>query len=397
MRKILALILFFTSVFCHGQHLFPYRKADKWGFCDNTKKIVITPKYQSADGFSLCNIATVKLNNKYGFINKAGKEITEIKYTKWSFFWYRHTYVWLDNKVGVIDTMGKEIIPIIYDDVCFSEKVFCLKQNDLWSVFDFNGRKICEQSFKMVNPYSYQFIGVNLNDKWGFVDSTGEMKIGLKYEEIEGFTEQGLCGVKLNNKWGYINYKGEFIIQPVYDEINVFQKEGAWVKQNSKWGLINESGETVIPFEYDDVNYFKENLASVKKNGKYGFINKSGGTVIPFTYHLAFEFREGLAEVCFSNDSCGYINQEGNTIIPFQYSLNFGGEFNEGLAEIIVADKCGFIDKKGKTIIPPIYSSPYDYNSFNNGVGMLLIPNNDSSRDASKFYFDKHGTLFYED
>lgn len=124
-RTYIFTILFVgLSSFTYGQDLFPYRQGEKWGFCDSTKKIVISPKYQSAEIFSRCNIATVQLNDKYGFINKAGKEITEIKYDRWGFFWYNHTYVWLNNKVGVIDTNGKEIIPIAYDDISFTNRSF---------------------------------------------------------------------------------------------------------------------------------------------------------------------------------------------------------------------------------------------------------------------------------
>jgi len=400
-HRTYILTLLFTGLasLTFGQDLFPYRQGILWGFCDSTKKIAITPKYQSADIFSRCNIATVKLNDKYGFINKEGKEITEIKYDRWSFFWYSHTYVWLNNKVGVIDTNGNVIIPIIYDNISFTNKIIGVKQNEKWGFYTFNGEEIREPTYQEIKIRSYHLTAVKLNDNWGFIDSTGKMKVKPKFEDVKGFSKQGLCAVKQKDKWGFINFKGKIKIKPIYEDVNGFQEQGCWVKQNSKWGLINKKGEIIIPFDYDEVSYFKEDLAFVQKNNKYGFIDKNGKTIIPFNFYQAFEFREGLAEVCYSEDSCGYINKDGIVVIPFQYRVNFGGEFNEGLAEVRIGDKYGFINSKGVVIVPVNYDSPYDYNSFDDGVGMLLIPKNDNMTDFNnrKFYFNKNGTLFFDD
>ncbi len=398
---ILTLILvgYISSAF--GQDLFPYRQGTKWGFCDSTKKLVITPKYQSADIFSNCNISTIKLNDKYGFINKAGKEITSIKFDRWTFFWHCKTYVWLNNKVGVIDTNGKVIIPIIYDDISFTIGTIGVKQKDKWGLYNFKGKLIKKPTFQEVKTQSYVLTGIKLNDKWGFIDSNGRIKIKPIYDEIKGFSKEGFSAVRVKEKWGFVNLKGQLVIPTIYDEVNVFQEQGVWVKNSSKWGLLNSKGDIIIPFEFDEISYFKEGLSYVKKGDKYGFIDNIGKIIIPFKFYHAFEFSEGLAEVCYSEDSCGYINKQGSTVIPFQYTINFGGEFNDGLAEIKLGDNCGFIDKTGKTIVSPIYISPYDYNSFDNGVGMLLLPNeaaNDKSKyEKFKFYFDRHGTLFYED
>ena len=60
-------------------HLIPYRIKDKWGFCTPDKRIVIECIYDSVLRFS-SGVAKVKLNEKYGLINKQGKEIVSCKY-----------------------------------------------------------------------------------------------------------------------------------------------------------------------------------------------------------------------------------------------------------------------------------------------------------------------------
>src|SRR5947209_576914 len=40
------------SVVVNTARLIPYRKGDKWGFCDGRKQIVIEPKYDEVSPFS---------------------------------------------------------------------------------------------------------------------------------------------------------------------------------------------------------------------------------------------------------------------------------------------------------------------------------------------------------
>jgi len=80
MKKIVFLInmmgLLRTS-YQQNQELIPYRKGDKWGFCTPDKKTVITPKYDGAWTFSE-GFARVKLNGKWGFIDKTVKVIVPL-------------------------------------------------------------------------------------------------------------------------------------------------------------------------------------------------------------------------------------------------------------------------------------------------------------------------------
>ncbi|ECC1273812.1 WG repeat-containing protein, partial [Campylobacter coli] len=51
----------------------------RWGFIDRSGKFVIKPKFDSIWDFSE-GLAKVKLNGKYGFIDKSGKIVIEPKF-----------------------------------------------------------------------------------------------------------------------------------------------------------------------------------------------------------------------------------------------------------------------------------------------------------------------------
>ncbi|HLU51729.1 MAG TPA: WG repeat-containing protein, partial [Flavobacteriaceae bacterium] len=102
--------------------------------------------------------------------------------------------------------------------------------------------------------------------------------------------ENGLAPVFINEKWGYVNTSGEMTIPATYNDAEVFSKDGlAPVKIGKDWGFINAKGELVIPAQYQitvgggfgifqsaDSKGFIDGLARVKKEKVWGYIKKDG-------------------------------------------------------------------------------------------------------------------------
>ena len=106
------LIILFSNI-CFAQYdttpeLIPYRKSTKWGYCNQSKEIIIPCKYDVATPFSE-GLAAVVLNNKYGFIDKEGKDVIPLKYDLISSsFSEGLVSVMLKGKWGFIDKNGTE-------------------------------------------------------------------------------------------------------------------------------------------------------------------------------------------------------------------------------------------------------------------------------------------------
>ena len=58
--------------------------------------------------------------------------------------------------------------------------------------------------------FSEGLASVELNNKWGFIDTTGKIVIPFVYESFSNFVK-GLALVTINNKSFYINKKGECV------------------------------------------------------------------------------------------------------------------------------------------------------------------------------------------
>ena len=131
------------------------------------------------------------------------------------------------------------------------------------------------------SPKTYKvIIAVNTPHGVGyFADSEGNKLFNKQFEEVCEFSE-GLARVKQNEKWGFINTQGEVVIPCIYDNAWRFFEGLAAVEQNDKWGFINTKGEVVIPCIYDFAWAFSEGLAEVKQNGKGSIINKEGKVIV---------------------------------------------------------------------------------------------------------------------
>ena len=301
---------------------------------DSLRTVVIPAKYDYAENFSE-GMACVKLNGKYGFINKLGQEIIPLKYDFVAGeFNEGMAGVELNGKYVYVNKLGQEIVPPKYD-----------------FVWEFNeGMAIVE-----------------LNGKHGYVNKLGQEIVPLKYDDVRNFKE-GMAWVQLNEKWGYINKLGEEIVPLKYDNAGYFNEGMAWVQLNEKWGYINKLGEEIVPLKYDYAENFSEGMACVKLNGKYGFVNKLGQEIVPLKYDfVAWEFNEGMAGVKL-NGKWGYINQQGEEIVPPKYTDTYS--FNEGLAGVVLNRKRGYINQQGEEIVPPKYTDAY---SFNEGMARVKL------------------------
>ena len=331
-----------------------------------TGDVVMPFKYDEAYNFSE-GLAPVKLNGKYGFIDKSGKEVVPIKYDNVWDFTEGLAGVKLKGKWGFIDKSGKEVVPPKYVDVdYFHEGLAKVGLKGKWGFVDKSGKEVVPLKYENVWEFREGLASVELNGKQGFVDKSGKEVVPLKYDYVEYFSE-GLASVELNGKQGFVDKSGKEVVPLKYDWVKFFSEGLARVELNDKWGFIDKSGTEVVPLKYDGVGFFSEGLARVELNDKWGFINKSGKEVVPLKYDWVGFFSEGLATVEL-NGKGGYINKSGKEVVPIKYDEVW--DFTEGLAGVELKGKWGFIDKSGKEVVPLKYE---DVTGFKEGLAAVKL------------------------
>lgn len=349
--KALVVIVICNNFYCQAQSvpgknnfenrinltLKPYRKGDKWGFSDSTKKIIVPIKYEGVKTF---------INHR--------------------------SLVWLNSKFGFVDYTGKEIIPLKYD---YAEE------------------------FK--NGYVTRVgIGKGNNLKVGLIDTAGDEIISPQYELIEDFHgKNSLAKFQINKKYGMINQKGVVIIPPLYSGLGYFNDEGyAIASFDKKRGIIDIKNQIVIPFEYDDIKNISEGFVGVflrdeediikhsppntikphysgvaKISRKWGFIEMLNKPVIPLIYNDIHSFKNGIAMVKVKGESVA-VDTTG-TILTHDQASKYRGEY----VFTDLPDKWGFINKEGKFVIPPKYVRVESAR-----IGLCRVDVNDNSEVSSE-------------
>lgn len=183
-----------------------------------------------------------------------------------------------DGKYGYINLKGEEVIPCIYTYAKdFSNGVACVAINGKESFIDTKGKTTSPKYSSTKQKQS--LILKQHNEKYGYVDSNGNVVIPYKYDGAKDFSE-GLAAVR---NITYID--GAEVISVIDDEVD--------------WGFIDEKGKVVIPFKYslpnDERALFSEGVVIVKKSNRLGYIDREGKEITPCKYTVAQPFSNGYA------------------------------------------------------------------------------------------------------
>lgn len=327
MRLKLNIILLFILIVIgknsYAQTLVPVTETDKqtkikrWGFSDRFyTETVIKCQYDSTMAFTE-GLGRVKMNGKYGFVDKTGKLVIAAKYDAAMEFNGGFAAVILDGKSFFIDRKGIDVF---------------------------------KKTFKTISSYSY---GVAMcageDGKRGFIDTKGNIVVPLTLEAAFSFGDR-LTPVRFNGEkiWKAINTKGEVVF------------------------TFNEKVKTVM-------GSFSDGMAMVYVDGPagynvhYDFVNEKGEFVCDAPYVSAKPFKNGRAIIAYENKSrksgdlqfykYGLIKKGGREIVSAKYACLeeslIPGIYYYGSTSASISNCSGYglLDSMGKELTRPVYSS----------------------------------------
>lgn len=146
--------------------------------------------------------------------------------------------------------------------------------------------------------------------------------------------------VYTNNKWGVINSKGEIVIEPQYDETIIIPNNSKdlfictydvdYTKNTYKTKVINSKNTEIISGydiitaleNYDDENnlWYEEDVLLVSKNGKYGLVDFKGKELLKCEYEEISALKGVKKSFLVKKDKkLGLVDNIGVTIIENEY------------------------------------------------------------------------------
>jgi len=251
--------------FTSDQTLYPYRKHNKWGFCNHDKKIIISCKYQQTYPY-FHNLARVRKNNKYGFINAKGEIVIPIIYDEAEDFFYTVpapiALVKIENKKYWLDTKGNKT----------------------------NGPPmICQSRSIMIS---------NLNIYKG--------------------TNQK-CGI-ITDKWQSLQNKTDTLIQPIYDKLSEVEQSNYFIAINNNcMGVITKTNQIKIPIQYEKISPFILDYEAIfgyqlHNNHLLGFAYNNFSTIIEPQYKSLKQYpNTNLLIITTTKNKIGFIDAKDGT------------------------------------------------------------------------------------
>lgn len=370
----------------------------------NSPKLIVDYQYHEAWPYHNGVAVFRGDNEKLGLIDKLGNVIANPLYDEieeWGFNTLSEyqAIVKIDDKEGLIDRSGIELLPARYDTIgrfaLGSQNLMVAVESGHSSVYNMGQRQLLGYSYKHLVRGRNEAVGYR-DGKWRVLDihSGAEVKtLDRNYEKVE-FFKDGLAAVQLNGKWGFINSSGQEVVHPTYDEVWYFSDGYAPVLKDGVWGFVNSNGFEVVKPQFESVSRFsKGGLAGVEKWGMWGLINGKGEWIAKPQYYRVFTegrshlvavhknghwgfLQDGTGKEILKSEYDGYhylasmsaiaipkdgqyalFDMNGKQLTDFVYDKfsNITLDSSTGLAFVMKNGKAGIINNTGQLIVPLIY------------------------------------------
>jgi hypothetical protein len=264
----------------------------KEGLIDYNANILLPMDYRSISFSSDCDLILIKKDGRYGYADRRGKVVIEIKYDDASVFSEGLAFVKIADSKMIIGRSG-ECRANLPDDCCISASKFCegiarIKVMDKYGFIDMAGNYIVEPKYDYATNFSFGLSMVQLKNNRLLMDRSGREasnEINIDASCTYRILDNNLLFVAMKDssssqankyKYGYISHNGRVIIPCDFNDIGEFRQGVARVREDNLYGFIDLTGKILAPILFDEANDYHEGFAIVGVNGKYGFLNLHG-------------------------------------------------------------------------------------------------------------------------
>ncbi len=287
---------YYASEFSEGLSAVILFRGGKWGYADTSGKVVIEPQFDNAASFS-DGLARVSKNGADYYITKDGKTAFTTS----------------------LRLLG------------FRDGLSPAEFNGKWGFVDRNGELVVPFGFQTANPFYEGLSAVTQKGLIGYIDKSGNWVIRPRFSRMLGLTDplflpnfsEGLAVYRDNQKYGFIDDTGKVRIPAAFERAESFSDGFALIRSAGKVGYLDKNGQLAIAPIFDGGSKFSEGMASVLIGHAWGYIDETGKLSIGPQYNSAEPFKNGLARVSTYNERdrsviSGYINRQGAMIYSWQ-------------------------------------------------------------------------------
>lgn len=253
MKKNLFLFFCFSQI-AFAQDLIPYKQGDLYGY-RLEKSIQINPKFEYALDFSE-NLALVKFNGKWGYIDSKGMWIIEPIFQKASPFMGGQAFVNLNGKIGLIRKDGTYLLEAKYDEIARNEHGYELKLGKMVGLYAPQYDELIEPQYTSISKRGV-FTSCQRTDYSWDIYKNGILFIEKADQPFKANDlDDNYITFYVNKKKGLYLYDQGWLFEPVYEEIEKFEtydyntatnsyNYGFWLTLKREWSEDPDLGEII--------------------------------------------------------------------------------------------------------------------------------------------------------
>ncbi len=346
----------YDTLYAQGNVLRAYRKIEGWSLIDNSNK-PLTQKNYDWIGSQNQNLFPVINNHYWGAINVTGEEIVHCVFDSIVQISSDRVVVKFKNQYGIINTHEDWLVaPQAKSVDLINDQLYSQQESPNIFLKNFNGEIVyfTENRLEFKENFFLEYLADGTEKTIDYQGRTVNRVSPPAISNVERIfqSSEGMRGIKRDDKFGFIDERGRLRIANRYDDIGEFHEGLAPFKLIGKWGFISTSDQVVINPNYEKVSNFQNGLAIAKKIGKSGVIDRKGSPILTFQYD-SIQFLPNKKFLLFAGGLRGLADENG--IILIDPRFDFLSELGNGLVLVGIEEKFGVLTTSGLNIIPIIY------------------------------------------
>ena len=251
----------------------PAEKKGKWGYANNSGKMIIKAVFEAADPFetvvsadgTIMDVARIKANGSWGYITRENVYLIEPVYDTVTHF----------NRFGSVVAKTGPFYALIGVRTATSAKLHVpvlasnILQLNLSGIGEFMDNGLTK---------AYK------DDKCGMLDYKGNWAIPCRYDAME-INAEGGYDVVFEGKCGILKADGAILVEPLYDSIERDAPLGGFrVTKDGLQGIVGEDGHRIAPPIYENITADPALGLVVVKDGLMGLLSVDGRILLDTAY-----------------------------------------------------------------------------------------------------------------
>lgn len=296
----------------------------KYGFADNTGKILLNPKYENI-------IKTdTSFNDYYLIVQEKGRK-------------------------GLFKN-NKRLIKSKYQEIAVANSAIVVKEYNKYGMYSLDGRELISPRFDGYKIFGKYITFIDGENEYTY-DGIGNKVAGTEFLIISDVPDKNYIIVSdKNNKFTLI-IEGR-VIQERYDDLRYAFDDYFIFQENEKMGVFEVGKGVILPAEYDYINnIYGTNIIKATKGEDMTLYNKE-------LYVVDFPKKFVEEKVANKDLILIYTENEMKYLDLNGYEVKNTDGLNKKYYAFREGKKWGFIDKSGKVVLKPKYDMVSEFNDY---------------------------------